>query len=539
MNEFGIKGKDASIENLGLGNVSAAFWNLTPAELVEETLSRGEGVLCDTGALAIDTGEFTGRSPKDKFMVYDDVTKNTVWWGDINIKFEPAKFDALYNRVTAYLSGKEVYVRDSYACAHPKYRLNIRVITETPWSNLFAGNLFLRPTEEEIAEFAPEWHIVCAPGFHADPAVDGTRQHNFAVLNLTKKIILIGGTGYTGEIKKGIFTLLNYILPQEKGVLSMHCSANLGKNGDTAIFFGLSGTGKTTLSADPNRMLIGDDEHGWSEDSVFNFEGGCYAKCIDLTKEKEPEIWNAIKFGALVENIEFHEGTRTVDFANTTKTENTRVAYPIHHIANALEPSRAGAPKNIFFLTADAFGVIPPISKLTVEQAEYHFISGYTAKVAGTEMGITEPQTTFSACFGKAFLPLHPGKYAELLGKKLKAHPDVNVWLVNTGWTGGAYGVGSRIKLSYTRALITAALEGKLDNVEYGETPFFRLRFPKSCPGVPSEILEPRNTWADKTAFDTQASKLATQFVKNFEQYASGVSKEVLEAAPRQETVSA
>lgn len=539
MNEFGLKGKNASIANIGLGNVAAAYWNLTPAELVEETLDRGEGVLCDNGALAIDTGEFTGRSPKDKFCVYDEITKDSIWWGDINIKFDPAKFDALYNRVTAYLGGKEVYVRDSYACADPKYRLNIRVVTEYPWSNLFANNLFLRPTTEEIADFTPEWHIVCAPDFKADPAIDGTRQHNFAILNMTRKIILIGGTGYTGEIKKGIFTLLNYILPHERGVLSMHCSANQGKDGDTAIFFGLSGTGKTTLSADPNRKLIGDDEHGWADNSVFNFEGGCYAKCIDLTKEKEPEIWDAIKFGALVENIDFQDGTRTVDYSSTSKTENTRVAYPINHISNAIEPSVGNAPKNIFFLTADAFGVLPPISKLTTEQAMYHFISGYTAKVAGTEMGITEPQTTFSACFGKAFLPLHPGKYAELLGKKLNADKSINVWLVNTGWTGGAYGVGSRIKLSYTRAIITAALDGKLNNVEYGETPFFRLSYPKSCPGVPSEIMEPRNTWADKNAFDQMAAKLANQFVKNFEQYASGVSKEVLDASPKAETVSA
>lgn len=539
MNEYGIKANGATLDSIGLGNVADAYWNLTPADLVEETLLRGEGMLTDNGALAIETGEFTGRSPKDKFLVKDAITKDTVWWGDVNIPFEADKFDKLYDRVTAYLAGKDVYVRDAYACADPRYRLNIRVVTEFPWSNLFANNLFLRPTTDEIMNFAPEWHIVCAPGFRANPAIDGTRQHNFAILNLTRKVILIGGTGYTGEIKKGIFTLLNYILPQEKGVLSMHCSANVGKNNDTAIFFGLSGTGKTTLSADPNRGLIGDDEHGWADDSVFNFEGGCYAKCIDLTAEKEPEIWNAIKFGSLVENIDFKEGTRTVDYSSTSKTENTRVAYPINYIHNAVEPSIASAPKNIFFLTADAFGVLPPISKLTTEQAMYHFISGYTAKVAGTEMGITEPQTTFSACFGKAFLPLHPGKYAELLGKKLKANPDINVWLVNTGWTGGSYGVGSRIKLAYTRALITAALEGQLNGVEYGETPYFKLRFPKSCPNVPAEILEPRNTWADKEAFSDTASKLAAQFVKNFEQYASGVTKDILDAAPRLEVVQA
>lgn len=539
MNEYGIKANGATLDSIGLGNVADAYWNLTPADLVEETLLRGEGMLTDNGALAIETGEFTGRSPKDKFLVKDAITKDTVWWGDVNIPFEADKFDKLYDRVTAYLAGKDVYVRDAYACADPRYRLNIRVVTEFPWSNLFANNLFLRPTTDEIMNFAPDWHIVCAPGFRANPAIDGTRQHNFAILNLTRKVILIGGTGYTGEIKKGIFTLLNYILPQEKGVLSMHCSANVGKNNDTAIFFGLSGTGKTTLSADPNRGLIGDDEHGWADDSVFNFEGGCYAKCIDLTAEKEPEIWNAIKFGSLVENIDFKEGTRTVDYSSTSKTENTRVAYPINHIHNAVEPSIASAPKNIFFLTADAFGVLPPISKLTTEQAMYHFISGYTAKVAGTEMGITEPQTTFSACFGKAFLPLHPGKYAELLGKKLKANPDINVWLVNTGWTGGSYGVGSRIKLAYTRALITAALEGNLNGVEYGETPFFKLHFPKACPGVPAEILEPRNTWKDKDAFSETASKLAGQFVKNFEQYASGVTKDILDAAPRLEAVQA
>lgn len=539
MTEYGKKAAKADLSSLGLGNAANVYWNLTPAELVEKTLERGEGELNDTGALAINTGEFTGRSPKDKFTVKDDITKDTVWWGDVNIPFDPAKFDALYNKVTAYLGGKDIFVRDAYACADPRHRLNIRVVTETPWSNLFANNLFLRPTADELENFEPEWLIINAPGFRSEGPADGTRQHNFAILNLTRKVILIGGTGYTGEIKKGIFTLLNYILPQERGVLSMHCSANIGRKGDTAIFFGLSGTGKTTLSADPERGLIGDDEHGWTEDSVFNFEGGCYAKCIDLTKEKEPQIWDAIKPGALLENIEFYPGTKTVDFSNTKKTENTRVAYPIHHISNAVEPSVGKAPKNIFFLTADAFGVLPPISKLTTAQAMYHFISGYTAKVAGTEVGITEPQTTFSACFGKAFLPLHPGKYAELLGKKLHAHPDINVWLVNTGWTGGSYGVGSRIKLAYTRALITAALNGELDNVEYGETPFFKLHFPKSCPGVPSEIMEPRNAWTDKAAFDETAQKLAGSFIKNFEQYASGVSEEVLSASPRLNAVEA
>lgn len=531
MNEYGHKNPNASVADIGLKNVTAAYWNLTPAELVEETIINGMGELTSTGALAIDTGEFTGRSPKDKFCVLDAETENNVWWGDINIKFDAARFDRLYTRMQAYLTGREVYVRDTYACADPRYRLNVRVVTEYPWQNLFANNLFLRPTAEEIATLTPDWVIVNAPGFYADPAIDGTRQHNFAVINFTKKMILIGGTGYTGEIKKGIFTVLNYVLPQHKNVLSMHCSANIGKNGDTALFFGLSGTGKTTLSADPDRGLIGDDEHGWSDDTVFNFEGGCYAKCVNLSAEKEPQIFKAIRFGSLLENTEFISGTTTTDYDNVSKTENTRVAYPIDFIDNAVEPSVAKPPKNIFFLTCDAFGVLPPISKLDKGQAMYHFISGYTAKVAGTEMGITEPTTTFSACFGKAFLPLHPAKYAELLGKKLKSS-DVNVWLVNTGWSGGSYGVGSRMKLSYTRAMITAAINGELDKSEMETIPVFKLRVPKSCPGVPSEILNPRNTWKDKSAFDAKSLDLATAFVKNFAQYADGANEEILAAAP-------
>jgi phosphoenolpyruvate carboxykinase (ATP) len=533
MNEFGLKAKEATIADLGIRNVADAYWNLTPAELVEETIVRGEGMLTDTGALAVDTGKFTGRSPKDKFIVCDSTTEKSVWWGDINIKFDPAKFDRLYDRVTSYLQSKTIYVRDAYACADPNYRLTVRVVTESPWQSLFVNNLFLRPSKEEILKTVrANWNIICAPGFEADPATDGTRQSNFAVLNFSKKIILIGGTGYTGEIKKGIFSVLNYVLPHDKKVLSMHCSANIGKEGDTAVFFGLSGTGKTTLSADPNRGLIGDDEHGWAEQSVFNFEGGCYAKCVNLTKEKEPQIFDAIRFGAIVENTEFIEGTTTVDYDNISKTENTRAAYPIHHIDNAVEPSVAGIPKNIFFLTCDAFGVLPPISKLDAGQAMYHFISGYTAKVAGTEVGITEPTTTFSACFGKAFLPLHPTKYAELLGAKLKKH-QVNVWLVNTGWSGGSYGVGSRIKLSYTRALITAALNGSLDAVEYQTLPVFGLSMPVTCPGVPNEIMNPRNTWADQNAYDNKAASLAAQFIKNFEQYSEFANQEIMKAAPK------
>lgn len=361
MDIFGKKGKNANLnESIGLGNLGNQFWNLSPSELMEDTIINGQGMLTDTGAIAIETGEFTGRSPKDRFVVCDENTENTVWWGDINIKFTPEKFDALYARMKAYLIGKDVYVRDAYACADDNFRLNLRVVTEYPWSNQFAYNMFLRPTDGEIENFTPEWHIVCAPGFVADPEIDGTRQHNFAILNFTKKMIIIGGTGYTGEIKKGVFSVLNYLLPHERKVLSMHCSANVGKDGDTAVFFGLSGTGKTTLSSDPNRKLIGDDEHGWADDTVFNFEGGCYAKTVDLTHEKEPQIYDAIKYGAILENIGFTDGTSTPDYADTTITENTRVSYPLHHIDNIMVPSIGKSPKNIFFLTCDAFGVIPP-----------------------------------------------------------------------------------------------------------------------------------------------------------------------------------
>lgn len=522
-----------SIVEKVLSKAAKAHINLTPAELIQHSINNGEGVLTDTGALMADTGEFTGRSPKDKFSVADAKTENTVWWGEVNQKFDPAKFEALLNKVINHFEGKQVYVRDSYACADPRFKLNIRVFNETAFNNLFCNNLFLRPTTEELKSFEPEWLIINAPSFRADAAVDGTRQHNFSIIDFSRKIILIGGSGYTGEMKKGIFTVLNYILPQEKGVLSMHCSANIGKKGDTAIFFGLSGTGKTTLSADPDRKLIGDDEHGWADDSVFNFEGGCYAKCVDLTQEKEPQIFNAIKSGALLENTRFFPGTKTVDYSNISVTENTRAAYPIDMIDNIAVPSIGKAPENIFFLTADAFGVLPPISKLNVGQAMYSFISGYTAKVAGTEAGVTEPQATFSACFGRVFLPLHPGKYAEMLGEKLKNNPNINVWLINTGWTGGAYGTGSRMKLSYTRAMITAALNGELNNVAYEAHPVFGYAMPTACPNVPVELLNPRNTWADKAAYDAQANKLANMFVKNFEQYANGVSKEILAAAPK------
>ncbi|MNS26869.1 Phosphoenolpyruvate carboxykinase [ATP] [compost metagenome] len=532
MIENGIKNPAANLSDIGV-NAAVVNWNLSSELLAQQTVDLKQGVLNNTGALCVNTGKFTGRSPKDKFTVKDAITENTVDWGDVNIPISAEVFDRLYDKVVAYLGGKQVWARDAYACADPTYRLNVRIVNETPWANLFCNDLFLRPTEEEVKSFTPDWHIIQAPGFEADPAVDGTRQSNFTIVNFTRKVILIGGSAYTGEMKKGIFGVLNYLLPQEHNVLSMHCSANEGAEGDVALFFGLSGTGKTTLSADPNRPLIGDDEHGWADGSVFNFEGGCYAKAIDLSAEKEPQIYNAVRPGALVENIKFFEGTNEVNYADGSITENTRVAYPIYHIDNAKEPSFGGDPKNIFFLTCDAFGILPPISKLTKEQAMYHFVSGYTAKVAGTEVGVTEPQTTFSACFGRVFLPLHPVKYAELLGDKLEKHPDVNVWLINTGWSGGPYGVGKRMNLKYTRAMITAALKGELNDVAYTLHRTFGVAMPNECPGVPSEILNPRYTWASEEEYDKKATELATLFVNNFEKYASEASEATLAAAPK------
>jgi phosphoenolpyruvate carboxykinase (ATP) len=518
---------------MGLRVANTIHYQLSPQELVQDALRIGEGKLNDTGALVINTGEFTGRSPKDKFIVKDELTADSVHWNDFNIPIEEKYFQLVRKKIVDYLDHqKELWVRDCYACADERYRINIRIVNEKPWINLFAYNMFLRPTEEELENFTADWTILSAPGLKLDPKECGTRQHNAAIVSFKHKTILIAGTGYTGETKKGIFTILNYILPHQKKVLSMHCSANMGKKGDTALFFGLSGTGKTTLSADPNRKLIGDDEHGWTEDGIFNFEGGCYAKTIDLSEEKEPEIFQAIRPGALVENTIFFKGTDKIDFAGKSITENTRVSYPLSFISNALEPSVGGIPKNIFFLTCDAYGVLPPISKLTPAQAMYQFISGYTAKVAGTEAGVTEPKSTFSACFGAPFLPLHPGKYAAMLGEKMRKH-NVNVWMVNTGWSGGAYGVGNRMKLSYTRAMITAALEGKLDSVGYETHPVFGMMMPVTCAGVPSEILNPRNTWADKAAYDAAVKNLAKQFINNFEKYSAGVHAEIMAAAPK------
>ncbi|MFS4494743.1 phosphoenolpyruvate carboxykinase (ATP) [Maribacter sp. 2308TA10-17] len=510
-------------------------YQLSPSELHDITLSRGLGKEAASGALVINTGEFTGRSPNDRFIVKDKITEKHIWWGDINIPFESSKFNKLYDKVISYLNEKELYVRDCYACADANYRTDIRVINEYPWSNMFAYNMFIRPTDEELKNFKPDWTVINAPSFMADAAVDGTRQHNFAILDFTRKIALIGGTGYTGEIKKGIFSALNFILPIQKNTLPMHCSANVGKNGESAIFFGLSGTGKTTLSTDASRKLIGDDEHGWNnENCVFNFEGGCYAKVINLTQENEPEIYKAIKKGAILENVVLDENGH-VDYTNTSITQNTRVSYPIYHIDNIQAPSIGSNPKNIFFLTADAFGVLPPISKLTPSQAAYHFISGYTAKIAGTEDGIVEPLPSFSACFGAPFMPLHPVTYAEMLSRKMK-DSNVNVWLVNTGWTGGSYGVGSRMKLKYTRAMINAVLNGDLGLYNYDDYHIhsvFGVAQPRKCRGVPTPVLSPRATWKNDEDYYKTAFELSNAFRENFKKFESYASEEIRRGGPQ------
>ena len=532
MQEFGVKSTKNDLSSLGI-TVSEARWNLSQSELIEETLKNNEGVLTSTGSLMCDTGKFTGRSPKDRFIVEDEKTKDSVWWGNINIPFSEENFDKLYQKMVKFVEDKKVYVREAYAGADKTHRLRVRVINTMAWHNLFAYNMFLRPEEYKLKEFEPNFTILCVPEFEADPEVDGTRQSNFAIVNFTKRMIIIGGTAYSGEMKKGIFSVLNFILPHEEGVLSMHCSANMGiEERDTSIFFGLSGTGKTTLSADPKRLLIGDDEHGWTAKNVFNFEGGCYAKVIDLSAEKEPDIYNAIQYGAILENTRFKDGTREVDYENSSVTENTRASYPLHHIRNAVDPSIGGIPRNIFFLTCDAFGVIPPIQRMSKGQAMYHFISGYTSKVAGTEAGVTEPEPVFSACFGAPFLPLHPTKYAEMLGAKMDEN-EVNVWLVNTGWTGGPYGVGSRISLKYTRAMITSALNGSLDNVGFRTHSIFGTEIPMTCPDVPGEILSPRETWKDDIAFYKKANDLAQRFNDNFKKFEEFANEEIMAGAPK------
>ena len=524
--------KSVDLEKYGLKNTNA-HWNLDAETLQRITVEKGMGVETENGTLSVHTGKFTGRSPQDRFLVKDDYTKDKIWWGRTNKPLSPENFDRLHKEVTAYLSGKEIYVRDAYVCAAPEYRLNVRTITEYPWSNYFIKNMFLRLKEEELENFEEEWLVLCAPGYIAqNPQVFGIRSGNFSILDFTRKIALVGGSAYTGEMKKGIFSALNLILPVEKNVLPMHCSANVGEKGDTAIFFGLSGTGKTTLSADPERKLIGDDEHGWTADNtIFNFEGGCYAKAIDLTEENEPDIFRAIRPGALLENIVFKEGTNEVDYASSKITQNTRVSYPIEHIDNIQVPSYAKNPKNIFFLTCDAFGVLPPVSKLTPGQAAYHFISGYTAKVAGTEAGVNEPVPSFSACFGEPFMPLHPTVYAEMLSKKM-TEAGVNVWLINTGWSGGPYGVGSRIKLKYTREMISSILEGELEKVDYEQHPIFGLFMPKYCQGVPTEILDPMNTWLQKGAYVSKSIQLAHSFHLNFDKFTNQATEDIINGGP-------
>lgn len=511
-------------------------YGLSSNDLHQICIERGLGIEAESGALAVNTGEFTGRSPKDRFIVKDDITRDKIWWGDINIPFSKNKFESLYKKVVKHISNKELFVRDAYACSDSRFRVNIRIITELPWVNIFSINMFLRPKIEELENFSPEWTIIQAPSFIAVPSKDGTRKHNFSIINFKDKIILIGGTGYTGEVKKGVFSVLNFILPDSKETLPMHCSANVGDNNETAIFFGLSGTGKTTLSADPTRKLIGDDEHGWSKDNViFNFEGGCYAKVIDIKEEKEPDIYNAIKKGALLENVIFKKDKSKVDYTDSSITQNTRVSYPIDFINNIQKPSIGKKPKNIFFLTADAFGVLPPISRLLPNQAAYHFISGYTAKVAGTEAGVVEPIPSFSACFGAPFMPLHPTVYAEMLSKKMK-EAGVNVWLVNTGWSGGPYGVGSRIKLKYTRRMINAALNGELGAYSYKNYHIhsvFGLAQPRECSGIPKNLLSPRATWKDDKAYYKMAFKLSNAFRKNFDQFEDIANEEIKRGGPQ------
>ena len=507
-------------------------WNLPPAALIERAVLRGEGLLTREGAFAALTTPHTGRSPDDKFVVKEPESGGEIWWGKVNVPFEPGNFERLRRDVLAHLSGQDLYVQDVWAGADAEYRLGVRVVTPNAWQSLFALNMFIEPTADERDAFDPGFTVLHAPEFQAEPGTHGTRTGTFVIINFAERQVLIGGTRYAGEIKKSIFSVMNYLLPRQ-GVLSMHCSANVGRGGDVALFFGLSGTGKTTLSADPNRHLIGDDEHGWTERGIFNFEGGNYAKVIRLSAEGEPLIYGAsTRFGAILENVVVDETTRAIEWADDSITENTRSSYPISFIEGAIAEGTAGHPANVMLLTADAFGVLPPISKLTREQAMYHFLSGYTAKVAGTERGVTEPKATFSTCFGAPFLPLPPSTYATLLGRKLDEH-GAQCWLVNTGWTGGAYGVGRRMKLSYTRAMIDAALSGRLKDVPAHADPVFGLQVPASVPGVPDEVLDPRRTWSDAAAYDAQAKKLAAMFRENFEKFAGDAPDAVRSSGPR------
>ncbi len=515
----------------GLEPTGPVHWNLSPARSYEEALRRGEGELAHMGGFTAVTAPHTGRSPNDKYTVREPSTSDEIHWGDVNVPLEPEQFDALRSLVVEHLNGQELYVRDARAGEHPDLGLGVRLVTPSAWHSLFAYNMFLRPPVEALREMKPDFTILHAPELKADPEVHGTRSGTFVVVNFARREVLIGGTRYAGEIKKSIFSVLNFLLPAQ-GVLPMHCSANVGRDGDVALFFGLSGTGKTTLSADPERGLIGDDEHGWGEDGVFNFEGGCYAKVIHLSRDAEPEIFTATQmFGTILENVILDPHTRQVEFEEETITENTRASYPIHYIPNAVLPGRGGHPRNVVFLTCDAFGVLPPISRLSPEQAMYHFLSGYTAKVAGTERGVTEPKAAFSACFGEPFLPRHPAEYAGMLGERLRENGS-SVWLVNTGWSGGGYGVGERMKLSYTRRMVRAALAGELAETSTRIDPVFGLHVPTEVSGVPGRVLSPRETWDDGEAYDRAARRLSDMFCENFRKYEAEVPEEVRDAGP-------
>jgi len=529
-----ISALEPGLEYLGLTNLKKVHWNHCTPMLYEHAVRKGEAMITHLGPLSlVHPGKSTGRAPRDKFIVKDEHTADKIHWSDVNVPYDPQTFDFVFERVKAYLQDREIYVQDAWAGADERYRVGVRVITEFSWQALFARNVLLRIRDRrDLPHFNPEFTVLAIPKFLGNPKLDGLNSETFILINFSKKIILIAGTYYGGEIKKSVFSVLNYLLPQKK-VLSMHCSANMGKNGDVALFFGLSGTGKTTLSADPNRALIGDDEHGWSDDGVFNFEGGCYAKVIRLSKKAEPEIYETTrKFGTILENVVVDPVTRLTDLNDDGITENTRAAYPLTHLDNIVPDGRGGHPKNIIFLTCDAFGVLPPISRLSARQASYHFLLGYTAKVAGTEAGVTEPQATFSTCFGAPFMPLHPSEYAKLLGHKIDHH-QADCWLVNTGWTGGPYGVGRRIAIHHTRAMLNAAIEGRLNQVDYTEDPVFGLRIPMECPGIPSEILIPRNTWDNAAAYDRKAEELAHRFMENFRAYEAFVPESIKQVGPR------
>ncbi len=520
--------RGTGLEEHGITNANIIYWTPPTPVLYEQIMQHREGLITHMGPMAVKTGHYTGRAPNDKFIVDDPGCHDKIWWGEVNRPFDPQNFDGLHKRLLKFLNGKDLYVQDCFAGARRQHRIPIRVITERAWHSLFVRNMFIQATREELEDHRPEFTIINIPTFHAIPSVDGTNSEAFIIVNFEKKLILIGGTSYGGEIKKSIFTIMNYLLPLEKNILSMHCSANVGESGDVAIFFGLSGTGKTSLSADPSRFLIGDDEHGWDDEGVFNFEGGCYAKLIRLSQETEPQIYECTRrFGTVLENVAFDTISRRIDLSDESFTENTRGAYPLSYIPNAVSSGTGGHPKNVIMLTCDAFGVMPPIARLTREQAIYHVLSGYTAKVAGTESGMgKEPQATFSTCFGAPFMALHPSVYAEMLKEKI-THHNVNCWLVNTGWSGGGYGVGSRIKIKYSRAMVNAALNGVFEEIGFITEPYFGLSVPMSCPDVPGELLVPRTMWEDKTAYDDAANDLRERFRANFVPFADYVDEAV------------